>query len=279
VSVIEIDGVKLAYEEHGAGPPVLLVHGTGGAVWDPVPEKLAPEHRTIYYHRRGFGASVHPPIKDPPRHTADAAALLERLDAAPAIVVGHSMGGMLSLDLAIRRPDLVRALVLIEPPLHFKKHPSRTMLRELIGAQIVRRTRGGERAAVRFMRWATRTTDGLNGFDAAPAEIQAELTANSAAIMRELDSGTGEHITSEELGSISCPVLCLVGDITLPDYGRAAQRIAKALPSLEIVPVPGAGHVLNTSHPDAVVDAVRRAAALADTREAGAAGGGPALTA
>jgi pimeloyl-ACP methyl ester carboxylesterase len=74
-------------------------------------------------------------------------------------------------------------------------------------------------------------------------------------------------------------VLCLVGDITLPDYGRAAQRIAKALPSLEIVPVPGAGHVLNTSHPDAVVDAVRRAAALADAREAGAAGGGPALTA
>jgi hypothetical protein len=45
------------------------------------------------------------------------------------------------------------------------------------------------------------------------------------------------------------------------------------------VPVPGAGHVLNTSHPDAVVDAVRRAAALADAREAGAAGGGPALTA
>jgi pimeloyl-ACP methyl ester carboxylesterase len=256
---LEIDGVNLAYEEVGSGPPVLLVHGTDGAVWDPLPEMLASAgQRAIFYHRRGFGASACAPIKDPPRHTADAAALLERLDAAPAIVVGHSMGGVISLDLAIRRPDVVRALVLIEPPLHFKKHPTMAMMRALLGAQAVRLTRGKERAAERFMRWATRTTDGLNGFDATPPEIQAQLLANSAAIMRELDAGTGEHVNPEELGSISCPVICLVGSITLPDYGRAAERIAKALPSLEIVTVPGAGHVLPLSHPQAVVDAVAR---------------------
>ena len=65
---LEIDGVQLAYEERGSGPPVLLVHGTGGAVWDPLPELLATAgYRAIYYNRRGFGASVCPPIKDPPR--------------------------------------------------------------------------------------------------------------------------------------------------------------------------------------------------------------------
>lgn len=256
---LEIDGVNLVYEEVGSGPPVLLVHGTGGAVWDPLPETLAAAgQRAISYHRRGFGASACAPIKDPPRHTADAAALLEGLGAAPAIVVGHSMGGVISLDLAIRRPDVVRALVLIEPPLHFKKHPTMAMMRALLGAQAVRLTRGKERAAERFMRWATRTTDGLNGYDSTPPEIQAQLLGNSAAIMRELDSGTGEHVKPEELGSISCPVICLVGSITLPDYGRAAERIAKALPSLEIVTVPGAGHLLPVSHPQAVVDAVAR---------------------
>jgi pimeloyl-ACP methyl ester carboxylesterase len=256
---LDIDGVNMTYEEVGNGPPVLLVHGTGGAVWDPLPEMLASAgQRVISYHRRGFGASSCPPIKDPPRHTADAAALLERLGAAPAVVVGHSMGGVISLDLAIRRPDVVGALVLIEPPLHFKKHPSTTMIRELVGAQLVRLTRGKERAAQRFMRWATRTTDGLNGFDATPPEIQAQLLANSPAIMRELDAGTGEHVKLEELASIGCPTICLVGSITLPDYGRAAERIAKALPALEIVTVPGAGHVLPVSHPQAVVDAVAR---------------------
>ena len=61
---LEIDGVQLAYEERGSGPPVLLVHGTGGAVWDPLPELLATAgYRAIYYNRRGFGASMCPPIK------------------------------------------------------------------------------------------------------------------------------------------------------------------------------------------------------------------------
>jgi pimeloyl-ACP methyl ester carboxylesterase len=262
--VLEIDGVNLAYEELGSGPPVLLIHGTGGAVWDPLPDKLAGAgFRAIYHHRRGFGESSHPPVKDPPRHTADAAALLERLGAGPAIVVGHSMGGVLTLDLAIRRPELVRALVVIEPPLHFKKHPSMKMMRELIGAQITRRTRGPEQAAERFMRWATGTTDGLNGYDATPPEMQAHLRANSAAIMRELDSGTGEHVKAAEIARIPVPAICLVGGITLPEYGKAAQRIKKALPSLDIVDVPGAGHVLPATHPDAVVDAVRAVAAAA----------------
>jgi pimeloyl-ACP methyl ester carboxylesterase len=256
---IDIDGVKLAYGERGSGPPVLLIHGTGGAVWDPLPELLeAAGNRAIWYDRRGFGASTHEPIKDPPRHTRDAAALLEGLDASPAVVVGHSMGGMLTLDLAIRRPELVRGLVLVEPPLHFKKHPSMKMMRELIGAQLMRRRQGDVAAAERFMRWATTMEDGTNGYDLTPPEAKEVLRGNAPAIMRELDSGTGEHVKSSEIANIGVPAVLLIGGSTLPEYGRAAQRIKKALPSLEIVTVPGAGHVLPVTHPQAVVDAVAR---------------------
>jgi pimeloyl-ACP methyl ester carboxylesterase len=256
---IDVDGVRLAYEERGSGESVLLIHGTGGSVWEPLPDQLAAAgHRAIYYDRRGFGTSECPPIKDPPRHTRDSAALLEALDAAPAIVVGHSMGGMLALDLTIRRPELVRGLVMVEPPLHFKKHPTMKMLRELIGAQIVRRRRGDEEAAVRFMRWATSMSNGTNGYDLTPPEQQAELRANCAAIMRELDSGTGEHVKDAEIAGISVPAVLLLGEITLPEYGKAAQRIKKALPSLDLVTVPDAGHVLPVTHPQAVVDAVQR---------------------
>lgn len=265
---IGIDGVNLSYEESGSGPAVVLVHGTGGAVWDPLPGKLAAAgYRAIHYHRRGFGASTHAPIKDLSRHTRDAAALIERLDAAPAIVIGHSMGGVITLDLAVRRPELVRGLVVVEPPLHFKKHPSMRMLRELVGAQLVRRTRGERAGAERFMRWATTTSDGANGFDLSPPEAQAELVANSPAIMRELDSGTGEHVKNEELSRIAVPAICLVGGETLPEYGKAAERIKRALPSLEIVGVPGAGHVLPVTHPDAVVDAVVRVAEQASAED------------
>jgi pimeloyl-ACP methyl ester carboxylesterase len=168
------------------------------------------------------------------------------------------MGGVPTLDLVTSRPDLVRAIVLVEPPLHFKKHPSMKMMRELIGAQLLRRRQGDVAAAERFMRWATTMDDGTNGYDLTPPEAQEKLRANSAAIMRELDSGTGEHVKSSAIAEIRVPAVLLLGGATLPEYGRAAQRIKKALPALEIVTVPGAGHVLPVSHPQAVVDAVAR---------------------
>jgi len=262
VPTVPVEGVELAYEERGSGDPVLLVHGTGGNIWDPLPEMLASAgHRVIAYDRRGFGGSTHQAIKDLPRHTADAAALLQGLNAAPAIVVGHSMGGVIGLDLAARHPDLVRALVLVEPPLHFKKHPSANMIRSLVVAQVVRRVRGEQVAAERFFRFATGTTDGGNGYDQTPPDERAKLLANAPAVMRELDSGTGEHVTTADIAGIGCPVICLVGSMTLPDYGRAAERIAKARPATRIVTVEGAGHVLPISHPQAVLDAVREVSA------------------
>lgn len=256
---VDVDGAKLGYEERGAGPAVLLIHGTGGNVWGALPEMLGTDHRVVAYDRRGFGESAHDPSKDPPRHTADAAALIEALGAAPAVVVGHSMGGVIGLHLAALHPDLVRALVVVEPPLHLRKHPTFKMMRELIPAQVVRRTRGDEAAAVRFMRWATSMSDGRNGYDLTPPEDQARLRANSAAIMCELDGGTGEHVTNEQIAGIGCPVVALVGDITLPEYASAVQRIVKTRPATEVIEVPGAGHILPVTHPQFVVDAVRRA--------------------
>ncbi len=256
--VLEVDGVNLAYEERGSGPPVLLIHGTGGALWEPLPGLLAGEHRTIWYHRRSFGDSAHPPLSELPRHTRDAAGLLEGLGAVPAVVVGHSMGGVISIDLAIRRPDLVRALVLVEPPLHFTQHPSEEMQREMGVTMELRAASGDEAAAEHFMRWATTTTDGWNGFELTTPEDRAHLLGNSTAIVHELEGGTGDHVTEAELAAIGCPAICLVGDITLPDYWDAARRIEAALPALEIVGVPGASHVLHVTHPQAVADAVSR---------------------
>src|SRR4051812_15389764 len=118
MGVVTVDGVDLDYEERGSGPPVLLVHGTAARLWGAAIDELAPCGRVIDYDRRSFGASVHPPPADLGRHREDAAALLRALDLPPALVVGWSIGGVVALDLAIEHPELVRALVLIEPPLY-----------------------------------------------------------------------------------------------------------------------------------------------------------------
>jgi pimeloyl-ACP methyl ester carboxylesterase len=267
MAAVEIDGVNLAYEELGSGsPPALLLHGAGGAIWGELPARLAQDQRTIWYHRRGFGESVHPPIKDQARHTADAIALLERLDAASAVLVGWSLGGVISLHLAVTRPELVRAIVLVEPPFQVAKNPTPSMMRSFAGTMITRRFKGDRAATLRFVRFATAYSDGGNGFDDGSPEAREALLANAPAIMGDLRSGTGEHIKNDELAHLSCPVVCLLGARSGPMYSASAGRVREALPGARIEVVPGAGHTMPLTHPVAVVDAVRSV-----TREAAAA--------
>ena len=88
--------IDLHYEDHGAGQPVVLIHGypLSGRGWDKqVPALLGAGYRVITYDRRGFGASSQPTTGyDYDTFAADLSALLEHLDLREAILVGHSMG-------------------------------------------------------------------------------------------------------------------------------------------------------------------------------------------
>jgi pimeloyl-ACP methyl ester carboxylesterase len=88
--------IEIHYEDHGAGQPVVLIHGypLSGRAWDrQVPVLLEAGHRVITYDRRGFGRSSQPVVGyDYDTFAADLAALLEHLDLWDAVLVGHSMG-------------------------------------------------------------------------------------------------------------------------------------------------------------------------------------------
>jgi pimeloyl-ACP methyl ester carboxylesterase len=88
--------IEIYYEDHGAGPPVVLIHGypLSGRAWDKqVPALLEAGHRVITYDRRGFGQSSQPVIGyDYDTFAADLDTLLEHLDLRDAVLVGHSMG-------------------------------------------------------------------------------------------------------------------------------------------------------------------------------------------
>jgi non-heme chloroperoxidase len=88
--------IEIYYEDHGAGQPVVLIHGypLSGRGWDKqVPVLLEAGHRVITYDRRGFGQSSQPVTGyDYDTFAADLSALLERLDLRDAVLVGHSMG-------------------------------------------------------------------------------------------------------------------------------------------------------------------------------------------
>ena len=88
--------IEIYYEDHGAGQPVVLIHGypLSGRAWDKqVPALLEAGHRVITYDRRGFGRSSQPVVGyDYDTFAADLHALLEHLDLREAVLVGHSMG-------------------------------------------------------------------------------------------------------------------------------------------------------------------------------------------
>jgi non-heme chloroperoxidase len=88
--------IEIYYEDHGAGQPVMLIHGypLSGRAWDKqVPALLAAGYRVITYDRRGFGQSSQPAVGyDYDTFAADLHALLEHLDLRDAVLAGHSMG-------------------------------------------------------------------------------------------------------------------------------------------------------------------------------------------
>jgi len=259
MSVLQLDGVDLDYEERGAGPALLLIHGTAARVWGSVPEALADSARTIDYDRRSFGASVHPPVTDLTRHRDDAAALLDALGAGPAVIVGWSIGGVVALDLALAHPERVRALVLIEPPLHAKRHPTLPMLRAILTAQALGRLGRPGPGATAFLRWASGRRDGADDFDRVPPAWRAAMLANAAAIVGELRAGTGEHLKRDRLASLGLPVTILTGSESDPVFAACARRLAESLPGAVVREVPGSGHVMQNDRPEAIVAAARAA--------------------
>nr|WP_319213152.1 alpha/beta hydrolase [Streptomyces sp. ME02-8801-2C] len=99
-------------------PALLLVHGWGGdgREWSFHAENLADRFRVVVPDLRGHGRSEVPGTGNSPREMADdLAALVEVLDRGPVVAVGHSMGGQVVNLLAVRRPDLVRSVVALDP--------------------------------------------------------------------------------------------------------------------------------------------------------------------
>lgn len=109
----EVNGTRLFYDRRGDGPTILFLHGTSldHRMWRPQVEALASRYDVITYDGRGFGSSALP--TGPFAHYQDAEALLDHLQVSRAVLVGHSSGGLYSLELALARPELVAGLALI----------------------------------------------------------------------------------------------------------------------------------------------------------------------
>jgi pimeloyl-[acyl-carrier protein] methyl ester esterase len=173
-------------------------------------------------------------------------------------VVGWSVGGLIALDVAATRPELVQAVVILEAPRFAKTHPRPELLGGILRAKLSAAKGHHRQGAEHFLRWALIGRGEENDLDRLPAPWREAMLANATAILREIDAGTGEReLGRHAMDGIKCPVLWLTGDRSTKSFPAAARRANRKHADIMLVPVKGSGHVMQHDRPDAVVDAVR----------------------
>lgn len=261
--VVTADGAALHVRVTGSDPPLLLVHGAGvdSDSWGPLVDDLAGDFRVITYDRRGFSRSTGEATSRWDRHARDAAAVLSQLDATPAVVVGWSAGALVALDLAVRRPEMVSRLVLLEPGLHGALHPTRSFLRAWLATQVSGVVRGPEAAADRFMTWVYGFRHGPSLWPEQPAERRAAVRANGRSMLVELrGAGRDRHLTGRRLRALPMPVTIAYGERTQDWFEICAKAAVRRMPQARLVTIPGGNHVPAVTPRD-IAAAIRGSAA------------------
>lgn len=251
--LVGVDGGELWVEEEGAGFPLLLIQGLGQSSWVSRFHRsgLASRWRTIAFDNRGTGRSFKPPAPySIERHADDAAAVLDALEIERAHVLGHSMGGYIAQTLALRRPDVVRSLVLVGTGAGAPTHepvPESTLSAWLANAHL---------PPDRYAR-ATMHLSFAPGWTEAHPERFEELIAARLehptppeAWRAQYDAATRWIEAGAPVEEIRAPTLVVHGDADRVVPLSNGRGIASRLPGAELQVVAGAGHYVMLEDPE-----------------------------
>jgi 2-succinyl-6-hydroxy-2,4-cyclohexadiene-1-carboxylate synthase len=237
--------------DQGPGAPVVLVHGftQTAASMGPLAARLARRHRLVRVDLPGHGGS------GAVRAGFEAAARLLGEAGGRAAYLGYSLGGRLCLRLALDRPDLVRALLLLGASPGIADPAERAARRRRDEALAAAVERDG--VAAFLDRWlAGPLFATLPRTRAGVAARLANRPAGLAAALRDLGAGAQAPLW-ERLAELACPALFLAGELD-DRFAAVAQAMAAAVPAGELALIPGAGHAAHLERPAAVAARVER---------------------
>lgn len=256
---VQVNGTELYYEDHGDGPePIVFAHGLiwSGRMFDAQVLALRDRYRCITFDFRGQGRSaVAETGYDMDTLTEDAAALIEALGAAPCHFVGLSMGGFVGMRLAVRRPELLRTLSLLntsadpEAPENAPKYRLLNLVARWFGLRLV----AGQVMPILFGR--SFMTDPVRAEQR--AAWRERLVANDRVGITRAVQGVIDRVgVYDDLPQITTPTLVLVGDEDVATVPAKGERIAARMPDARLVTIPQAGHSSTIEAPQAVTAAL-----------------------
>jgi pimeloyl-ACP methyl ester carboxylesterase len=277
-STVRANGVELHYVEAGEGQPVVMVHGSLSdfRTWSLQRKFFSRRYRVVTYSRRYHFPNDHP--KEPADysallHAGDLAALIHALRLGSVHLIGSSYGAYISLLMAARHPELVRTLVVGEPPLF------PLLKRDREGASLLRRflrtTWEPSRKALqendveRGVRTFYDGIDAAGSFDRLSPSVRAGMLENAFSMRAEAISRSGfPAFTKKDALRIRVPCLLLNGELSPRLFHRITDLLEQRLPLTERMVVPRASHSMHSHNPRKYNEIVLRFLEKADPGEA-----------
>lgn len=259
------------YYDSGGGvsgePPIVLLHGATlrSEDWENIFPRLATRYHVIAYDARGHGKSGRGSSYSLDDLVADLVRILREIAKAPAILVGHSLGGATALVAAAREPTLVKGLVLDDPWLSLhsdgkwradyfaklrraldQREDPRAFARAVGALPLPEPGPRGERSVgeVRGFYSAERLATYYKDVDPAFVDLLTKAHPGDAAAI------------SDALGNVRCPVLVLAAGVGSALADGEADRIAARLPDAKVMRFPGVGHRIHGLRPEPFLESI-----------------------
>lgn len=272
-----VHGTRLAYDEAGSGPAVVLCHAgiADRRMWTGPYEALAAECRVVRFDWRGYGDSG-PATAEHTLH-GDLLGLLDALGIDRVVLAGCSVGGAAALDAALAAPDRVAGLVLTGSGLSGHTWPED--MAEPLLARIAATIPDDRRQAYRDGTNDTVLDADLDAVADAcarfwiagprrdPAAVDPHVWDSALTMLRQVfrrewtehpvDAGTPDPPTGERLAEVTAPTVVIDGADDVPALHRIADLLTTGIPTARRIDLPDTGHLAPLERPQEVTAAIR----------------------
>lgn len=255
-----INGIELAYADHGMGQPVLFLHAfpLNRSMWTGLTTELLNEQRfrLVALDWRGFGESEITSVVSTMELLAeDVAGLMDQLGMQQAVICGLSMGGYVALAFLRKYPQRVRALILADTRPGADSTEAKANREQV--ARIAETQGVGVIADMQLPKLLTEDT--RRQHPEIVAAVRQMIDAATPAGIAAASRGMGQRADAGDLlAQIACPTLCIVGEqdtLTTPEVTLA---YASQIPGAEVVVIPQAAHLAVLEQPEPFLNSVRQ---------------------
>lgn len=255
-----VNGVRLYYERHGeSGDPLVFVHGYTGDItdWRLQIAEFSRDYRILVMDLRGHGRSEAPTDRlsySVALMTVDVEEMVNRVGFERYHLLGHSMGGAIAQEIALRSPEKLLSLTLEDTSFKFELSADDAMFQFRAQRQHLAQTEGMAAAAALTLPWVPPHM---------PPERLQETNERLARMSVDAFAGAAQGLigwegTAERASSILTPTLVVYGDLDAPALVEASRRLAELIPNASLEVIPEASHSPQWERPELFNRALRR---------------------